>query len=58
MAEPKIEQIDSGTPSGAILNQAVTALENGGMGVSPTETRYGLLARAERAATSQAFYGL
>ncbi len=48
MNESPVVRIDSNTPDKRLLKQAVAALERGGLVVAPTETRYGLLARADQ----------
>lgn len=46
------------SPSPAVLDQAAHALSNGELVVAPTETRYGLLARADRQEYVEKLYGL
>ncbi|HOD67653.1 MAG TPA: L-threonylcarbamoyladenylate synthase [candidate division Zixibacteria bacterium] len=45
---PRVEEIDPQAPARELINEAVTVLDGGGLVVAPTETRYGLLARADR----------
>ncbi|MBU8933024.1 MAG: threonylcarbamoyl-AMP synthase [candidate division Zixibacteria bacterium] len=58
MTEPNVKRIDSGEPAQALIDQAVRVLEDGGLVVAPTETRYGLLARADQAGPLQKVYRL
>jgi L-threonylcarbamoyladenylate synthase len=46
------------TPDPAVLDQAAEALLNGELVVAPTETRYGLLVRADRQKYIEKLYGL
>lgn len=48
MNESRIIKIDCNSPDKGLLGQAVATLEEGGLVVAPTETRYGLLARADQ----------
>lgn len=43
----RIVSVDQGNPSQAVIGEAVDILNAGGLLVAPTETRYGLLARAD-----------
>jgi len=43
-----VEEIDPQAPARELINEAVTVPDGGGLAVDPTETRYGLLARADR----------
>ncbi|MBD3402051.1 threonylcarbamoyl-AMP synthase [candidate division GN15 bacterium] len=45
--------IDFDEPTASAVARAVAVLESGGLVVAPTETRYGLLARADRAEAVQ-----
>lgn len=46
--ELHVERIDPNAPAPALISRAVSELDRGGVVVAPTETRYGLLARADR----------
>jgi L-threonylcarbamoyladenylate synthase len=48
MIERPIVGIDCNMPDKRLLARAVAVLERGGLVVAPTETRYGLLARADQ----------
>ncbi len=48
MSEIRIEPIDPQEPSIEQINRVLELLEEGGVIVAPTETRYGLLARADK----------
>jgi len=48
MTSPKIDTIDYASPDEAKVARAASILSQGGLVVAPTETRYGLLARADR----------
>ena len=50
--------IDGASPDPVALDQAARALSNGELVVAPTETRYGLLARADRQEYIEKLYGL
>ncbi len=45
---PKIDTIEFTVPDQAVVDKAASVLKDGGMVVAPTETRYGLLARADQ----------
>ncbi len=47
MTSPKIDTIDYSAPDEKVVSKAATILGDGGLIVAPTETRYGLLARAD-----------
>lgn len=46
--ELHIERIDPNAPAPDLISRAVGELDRGGVVVAPTETRYGLLARADQ----------
>lgn len=48
MTSPKIDTISYTTPDDARIERAADILREGGLVVAPTETRYGLLARADK----------
>lgn len=48
MSDVRVEKIDPQEPSQAMIEQAVGVLDAAGLVVAPTETRYGLLARADK----------
>jgi L-threonylcarbamoyladenylate synthase len=48
MTSPKIDTIEYSSPDQAVVSRAASILDEGGLVVAPTETRYGLLARADR----------
>jgi len=48
MTSPKIDTIDYASPDEAKVIDAALILREGGLVVAPTETRYGLLARADQ----------
>jgi len=48
VADVQIEKIDPNNPVMSLIERAIAALESGGVVVAPTETRYGLLARADK----------
>ncbi len=48
MADSRIQAIDPDSPEPAHIKRAVNILMDGGVIVAPTETRYGLVARADR----------
>lgn len=48
MNSPRIETVDFSTPDRAVVERVAAVLAEGGLAVAPTETRYGLLARADR----------
>ena len=48
MADVQVEKIDPDNPVMSLVERAISVLESGGIVVAPTETRYGLLARADR----------
>lgn len=47
MTSPKIDTIDYSSPDDKIVRKAALLLDEGALVVAPTETRYGLLARAD-----------
>ncbi|MCK4573226.1 MAG: threonylcarbamoyl-AMP synthase [candidate division Zixibacteria bacterium] len=58
MTEPRILPLDTAAPDKAIIAQATAVLEAGGLVVAPTETRYGLLARADSGESLGKLYDL
>ncbi len=48
MGDSRTVTIDPENPDPAVIEEAVAVLEAGGLVVAPTETRYGLLARADK----------
>lgn len=48
MNSPRIEVVDYSAPDKAVVARVAAVLNDGGLAVAPTETRYGLLARADR----------
>lgn len=55
---PKIESIEFASPDAATVDSAATILADGGLVVAPTETRYGLLARADKPAVLTRLYAV
>ncbi len=47
MMSPKIDTIEYSAPDQSLVDRAAAILDEGGLIVAPTETRYGLLARAD-----------
>ena len=47
MTSPKIDTIEYSSPDDKIIEKAASLLDGGALIVAPTETRYGLLARAD-----------
>ncbi|UCG62837.1 MAG: threonylcarbamoyl-AMP synthase [Candidatus Zixiibacteriota bacterium] len=58
MTGPKIEAIDYSSPDKKVVGRAATILGEGGLVVAPTETRYGLLARADQATVVSRLYSV
>lgn len=58
MTSPIIEQIDFATPDASVVTKAASILEDGALVVAPTETRYGLLARADKAEAVSRLYSV
>ena len=58
MTEPNVKRIDPEEPAQALIDQAVSVLEDGGLVVAPTETRYGLLTRADQTEPLKKMYRL
>jgi len=58
MTSPKIETIDYSLPDEKVVSKAATILGEGGLVVAPTETRYGLLARADEASVVSRLYSV
>ncbi len=56
MTEPLVCTVDPGELQPELLERAVTALAHGELVVAPTETRYGLLARADDSAAMDRLY--
>jgi L-threonylcarbamoyladenylate synthase len=56
MTECTIVKVDPNSPEPDVIAQAVGILTSGGLVVSPTETRYGLLGRADRADVVERVY--
>lgn len=48
MTSPKIDTIEYSSPDDKIIEKAASLLDEGALIVAPTETRYGLLARADK----------
>lgn len=48
MTSPKIDTIEYSSPDQKVIEKAASLLAEGSLVVAPTETRYGLLARADR----------
>lgn len=48
MVEPNIKHVATNVPSSSLMDYAATVLKDGGIVVAPTETRYGLLVRADQ----------
>ncbi len=51
--QPEVLSLDSSRPQEAVVGRAVDIIVSGGVIVAPTETRYGLVARADRSDTVQ-----
>lgn len=51
-----VMKIDSRKPEKGVVDEVLTVLTGGGVVVCPTETRYGLLARADREETVEKVY--
>jgi L-threonylcarbamoyladenylate synthase len=58
MSRSSVVAIDPEAPSPAILGAAADILRSGGLVVAPTETRYGLLGRADEPEVVAAVYGV
>ena len=58
MTSPKIDTVDYSTPDDAVIEKAASILEEGGLIVAPTETRYGMLARADRPESLSRLYAI
>ena len=55
---PNIRKIDNDNPDLAIIKEAADIINSDGVVVAPTETRYGLLARADKAAAVARIYNI
>lgn len=53
---PKFRKIDTEKPDPAVIDEAADIIKSDGVVVAPTETRYGLLARADRAGAVEKVY--
>lgn len=58
MIDQNIVAVDVDTPDLETINRAVDILKAGGLVVAPTETRYGLLGRADKAEVVEKVYQL
>lgn len=58
MMSPKIDTIEYSTPDQEIVGRAASILGEGGLIVAPTETRYGLLARADSSEAVTRLYSI
>ncbi|UCE23300.1 MAG: threonylcarbamoyl-AMP synthase [Candidatus Zixiibacteriota bacterium] len=58
MMSPKIDTIEYSAPDQSTVDQAAAILDRGGLIVAPTETRYGLLARADDREAVSRLYGI
>ena len=58
MSKSKVVEIDYQHPDPAVVAQALRVLEDGGLVVAPTETRYGLLANARSDDTLKQLFAL
>lgn len=56
MTSPKIDTIDYSSPDDKVVKKAASLLAEGSLIVAPTETRYGLLARADQPAVLTRLY--
>ncbi len=56
MTDRHIVAVDFDTPHPEAINQTIDVLNAGGLVVAPTETRYGLLARADKAEAVERVY--
>ena len=56
MTEPRIISVDVLSPDETVISRAASILESGSLIVAPTETRYGLLARADRPESIEKMY--
>ncbi|UCD62666.1 MAG: threonylcarbamoyl-AMP synthase [Candidatus Zixiibacteriota bacterium] len=58
MNSPRIEVVDFTNPDPALVSRVASLLEEGRLVVAPTETRYGLMARADRPETLNRLYNV
>jgi L-threonylcarbamoyladenylate synthase len=58
MTQPCIKRIDPINPDKEIMAEAANILDNGGIVVAPTETRYGLLGIADKQAVAEKIYSI
>ena len=58
MMSPRIDAVEYAVPDVGIVAKAAVVLKDGGLVVAPTETRYGLLARADQPSAVSRLYSI
>lgn len=58
MNSPKVDTIIFAQPEEAVVSRTASVLRSGGLVVAPTETRYGLLGRADKPETIARLYAI